>query len=135
MKTPNFKFAGGGGGGGQGRTPHMKWVGMLVVVSLRGVNVGFWSHLGGVLGKTPSYLAVKVSFRVAREKIYKYIFDMYFLSSLLGVKKTLGPRPDRSPLGALFKISDEHLHPFSYAESPPPREMETYIKIYFFVYL
>ena len=30
------------GGGG---TPHMKWVGMLVV-SLRGVNFGFWSHLG-----------------------------------------------------------------------------------------
>ena len=30
------------GGGG---TPLMKWVGMLVV-SLRGVNFGFWSHLG-----------------------------------------------------------------------------------------
>ena len=31
-----------GGGGG---TPHMKGVGMLVV-SFRGVNLGFWSHLG-----------------------------------------------------------------------------------------
>ena len=30
------------GGGG---TPHMKGVGMLVV-SFRGVNFGFWSHLG-----------------------------------------------------------------------------------------
>ena len=50
-----------------GETPHMKGVGMLVV-SLRAVNFGFWSHLG-VLGKTPSYLAVKVSFRVAHEKI------------------------------------------------------------------
>ena len=28
-----------------GETPHMKVVGMLVV-SLRGVNFGFWSHLG-----------------------------------------------------------------------------------------
>ena len=28
-----------------GETPHMKGVGMLVV-SLRGVNSGFWSHLG-----------------------------------------------------------------------------------------
>ena len=28
-----------------GRTPHMKGVGMLVV-SLRGINFGFWSHLG-----------------------------------------------------------------------------------------
>ena len=44
----------------------MKVVGMLVV-SLRGVNFEFWCH--GVLGKTPSYLAVKVSFRVARQKI------------------------------------------------------------------
>ena len=52
---------------GGGETPHIKGVGMLVV-SLRGVNFRFWSHLG-CLGKTPSYLAVKVSFRVAREKI------------------------------------------------------------------
>ena len=28
-----------------GGTPHMKGVGMLVV-SLKGVNFGFWSHLG-----------------------------------------------------------------------------------------
>ena len=37
MTTPN-NFARGG-------TPHMKGVGMLVV-SLRGINFGFWSHLG-----------------------------------------------------------------------------------------
>ena len=35
----------GGVGGRGGGTPHMKGVGMLVV-SLRGVNFGFWSHLG-----------------------------------------------------------------------------------------
>ena len=34
--------AGRGEGGG---TPDMKWVGMLIV-SLRGVNFGLWSHLG-----------------------------------------------------------------------------------------
>ena len=33
----------GGGGGGGG--PHKKGVGMLFV-SLRGINFGFWSHLG-----------------------------------------------------------------------------------------
>ena len=33
------------GGGGKEGTPHMKVVGMLVV-SLRDVNFGFWSHLG-----------------------------------------------------------------------------------------
>ena len=48
-------------------TPNMKGVGMLVV-SLSGVNVAFLSHLG-CFGKTPSYLGVKVLFRVAREKI------------------------------------------------------------------
>ena len=51
------------GGGGRGGTPHMKGVGMLVV-SLRRVNLTY-----AVLGKTPPYLAVKVSFRVARKKI------------------------------------------------------------------
>ena len=50
-------------GGGRGGTPHMKGVGMLVV-SLRRVNLTY-----AVLGKTPPYLAVKVSFRVARKKI------------------------------------------------------------------
>ena len=33
-----------GGGGGEG-TPGMKG-GAMLVVSLRGVNFGFWSHLG-----------------------------------------------------------------------------------------
>ena len=27
-------------------------------------------------------------------------------------QEKLGPRPDRSPLGVYFKISDEHPHPF-----------------------
>ena len=40
---PKLKHQGGGRGGGG--TPHMKGVGMLVV-SPRGVNFGFWSHLG-----------------------------------------------------------------------------------------
>ena len=43
----------------------MKAAGMLVI-SLRGVNFVFWSSKG-VLGKTPSYLAVKASFTVARD--------------------------------------------------------------------
>ena len=44
----------------------------------------------GVLGKMPSYLAMKVSFRVALEK-YKYEYIVCVLTwSLLGVKKSLG---------------------------------------------
>ena len=34
-----------GGGGGGGGDSDMKWTGMFVV-SLRGVNFGFWSRLG-----------------------------------------------------------------------------------------
>ena len=48
----------------------MEWTGMLVV-SLRGVNFGFWSRLGPVLGKMSFFLAVKVSLRVTREEITK----------------------------------------------------------------
>ena len=33
-------------------------------------------------------------------------------------QKKLGPRPDRSPLGVSFKISDEHSHPFHMRSSP-----------------
>ena len=35
-------------------------------------------------------------------------------------KKKLGARPDWSPLGVYFKISDEHPHPFHMRSSPPP---------------
>ena len=44
--------------------------------------------------------------------------------SLLGVKKKLGLRPDRFPLGVLLKISDEHPHPLHMRNSPPPREVD-----------
>ena len=40
-RTAKLRLASPEGGG----TPHMKVVGMLVV-SLRGVTFGFWSHLG-----------------------------------------------------------------------------------------
>ena len=38
---------------------------------------------------------------------------------LLGVKKKLGLRPDRSLLGVQFKISDEHPTPFICGVPPP----------------
>ena len=87
------------GGGGE-NTAYEKGVVMLVV-SLRGVNFGFWSHLG-CSGQNPiSYLAVPVSFRVARQKYKKYqepitnrplkVYIVRVLTwSLLGVKKSLG---------------------------------------------
>ena len=40
--------------------------------------------------------------------------------SFRGQKKR-GPRPDRSPLGVKFKISNEHPHAFHMRSAPPPR--------------
>ena len=85
--------------GGWGGLPYER-AGMLVV-SPRGVNCSFWSRLGCSVHIIPSYLAAKVSFRVALEEILQlYIF--YLLEScdqslkwlLLGV----GPHPDWSSL-------------------------------------
>ena len=70
----------------------MKGVGMPVV-SRRGVNFGFWYHLG-VLGKTPLFLAVKVSFRVARKVILKICICLCFKMVSFWGQKELGPRPD-----------------------------------------
>ena len=53
------------GGGG-----NIKGVGMLFD-SLRGINFGFWSHLGC---SGQNVIAVKVSFRVAREKYILSVF-------------------------------------------------------------
>ena len=52
-----------GGGGG----PHIKGVGMLVV-SLRGINFGFWSHLG-CSGQNAIIFSREGLVRVAREKV------------------------------------------------------------------
>ena len=91
----------------------------ILVVSRRGVISDFGLSAQGVLGKTPLYLAVKVSLRVALEEILKKICisnSFYLLDScnqslkrpLLGIKK-IGLRPEWSPL----------IHNFRRA-SPPP---------------
>ena len=99
-------------------TPNMKGVGMLVIL-LRGVNFGFRSHLG-CSWQTPSCLAVKVSFRVAREKNVKILYCLCFnMVSFRGPKK-LEPRPNWSPLGVLFQNFSRASPPRSYAESSPP---------------
>ena len=48
----------------------------MSVVLLRGVNFGFWSHLGVVQGKTPLYLAMK---DYMRRNIKTYISFMTML--------------------------------------------------------
>ena len=59
---------------------HTKGAGMLVV-SLRGVNFGFWSHLGSS-GQNAIIFSrkLKISFRVAREEILNFFFFQFVLS-------------------------------------------------------
>ena len=64
----------------------MKGAGTLVV-SLRGVNLGFWLTWG-VLGKTPLYLAVKVSFRLGLSFYYPWFYLLDSCNQVfLAVKK------------------------------------------------
>ena len=77
----------------------MKWVGMLVV-SLRGVNFGFWSHLGCSVQNAIIFSRKGLFKGCTRRNIKKLcIFNSFYLLdscnqslkwSLLGVKKRLG---------------------------------------------
>ena len=107
----------------------MKGAGMLVV-SLRGVNFAFWSHLGG---KTTSYLAAKVTRK--NIKIYlicifliHYIYSIHIIQvlsfvcvliwSLLGFK-TVWPTHWSVSFRGLIQNFRRASPPLSYARSPP----------------
>ena len=63
----------------------MKGAGMLVV-SLRGVNVRFWSRLGRS-GQNTFIFSRKVPFRVALEETLKnYMFSIRFIYSIHVIK-------------------------------------------------
>ena len=86
---------GGGGGGWGSHMTYMKGAGMLVV-SLRGVNFGFWSHFLSSVGRTEQNAII------FRHK---------------------GPRPDWPPFWFYFKLFYEHPCPFYIGvslPSPPP---------------
>ena len=67
------KTRGGGGGG----TPDMKGVGMLIV-SLRGVNFGFWSHLGCSGQDTIIFSREGLVEGCTRKNLKIYILYVYF---------------------------------------------------------
>ena len=52
------------------------------VVSLSGVNHGFWSHLGCSGGKSPPFPDVKVSFRVVIEEFKKNAGLLFWWKSI-----------------------------------------------------
>ena len=69
----------------------MKGVGMLVV-SLRGVNFGFWSIY------LICIFLIRFIYSIHIMQVFSFVCVLTW--SLLGVKKKLGPRPAGSPLGA-----------------------------------
>ena len=126
----------GGGGGGDF---HMEWTGMFVV-SLRGVNFGFWSRLGcsgqNVIIFSPQGLVKCCTQRNNKTEriLILYIYSIHInkfaiikshctfclfhkLVSFRGLHK-LRPRPDWSLLGVKFKISDEHPCPLHMGVPP-----------------
>ena len=96
----------------------MKWTGMLVV-SLRGVNFGFWSRLG-CSGQNVIIFSrqglVQGCTRRNNKKERILIRYSYSFRGLHNVR----PHPDWSLLGVKFKNSDEHPRPFHMGVPPPP---------------
>ena len=103
------------GGGGDS---HMKWTGMLVV-SLSGVNFGFWSSLGcsgqNVIIFSRQGLVQGCTRRNNKKEriLIRYIYPFRGLHNVR-------PHPNWSLLGLKFKISDEHPRPFHMGVPPPP---------------
>ena len=107
----------------------MKQTGMLVV-SLRGVNFGFWSRLG-CSGQSANILSCqglvmgsakkhRITRRETEVKFSSFFF--FFKRSLLGSKFAY-TTPRWSPLGVKFKISDEHPRLFHIGVPPPGGSM------------
>ena len=94
----------------------MEWTGSLVV-SLRGVNFGFWSRLG-CSGQNIIIFSCQglVKSCTRRNNKTERILILY-IYPFRGLHK-LQPRTDWSLLGDKFKISEEHRRPFHM--SPPP---------------
>ena len=85
----------GAGGETGGVNSHMKGA-LMLVVSLRDVDFGFWSRLG-CSGQNTIIFGLKGVFRVELEEILKnYVFSIRFIYSihvkwsLVGIKKGLG---------------------------------------------
>ena len=98
-----------------GGTPYMKGLGMLVV-SLRGINFGFWSHLG-CSGQNAIIFSREGLVQGCTRKIYIVCVLTW---SLLGVKKAWAT-PRSVCFRALIQNFRRASHPFYIRIfSPPP---------------
>ena len=100
----------------RGGDSHMKWTGMLVV-SLRGVNFGFWSRLGCPGKNVIIFSRQGLVFGCTRRNNKKERILIRYSYSFRGLHN-VRPHPDWSLLGVKFKISDEHPRPFHMGVPP-----------------
>ena len=76
----------------------------MLVVSLRGVNLGFWSHLGCsgqnaiIFSRDRSPWLRRSPLGLHAKKIQKYVYCLCFKMVSFRGQEKLEPRPDRSPL-------------------------------------
>ena len=90
----------------------------MLVVSLRGVNFGFWSRLG-CSGQSANILSRQGPHLGFREKTQNYVkrnrsqifFLTYFGYHIMG-QNLLKPRPDWSPLGVTKSLSHAQMVSF-----------------------
>ena len=94
------------------------WSEFTAVFLRLGVNFGFWSHLGctgqnaiifsreGLHVKKYENIYLICIFLMGHSYNPSFLMCLCFNMVSFRGKKKLGPRPDRSPLGLKFKISD-----------------------------
>ena len=98
----------------------MKGMGMLVV-SLSGVNFGFWSHVGCSVKNAIIFSRERLVQGCTRKNIKLYIYTVCFLTwSLLGVKKNLSHTQIGLLQGFNSKFPTSILTPFICGVPPPP---------------
>ena len=88
--------------GRRGEDSHIKRGGLLVV-SLRGVNLGFWSHLGCFGQNVYIYTFIfQHEVKVSLPSLKVAVFFLFFcvMDNMVSFRgqKMPGPRPDWSPL-------------------------------------
>ena len=85
----------------------------MLVVSLRGINQGFWSHLGCSRRNTTRFSCEKNLLACTRRRL---VIDpiLFYAVSFRGQRK-LGPRPDWCP--SQFNSTFQHFHKESHTDT------------------
>ena len=106
----------------------MKGMGMLVV-SLSGVNFGFWSHVGCSVENAIIFSRERLVQGCTRKNIKMYIYCLCLTWSLLGVKKSLSHTQIGLLQGFNSKFPTSILTPFICGVPLPPKAVSSKKKV------